>query len=182
MGARIRGLSVLVVVLLVGAFLGSAFREWSPTRRARGPGPATEILAPSERVRVEVRNGGGVPGRAREAKDQLRNRGFDVVYYGNERPFGLDSSVVLDRIGRPDWARSVAEALGIVVVREELDPNLLLDVSVVLGRDWEPELPSPPSSGATSWWDIRRFFRTDEAPRLPSGDVDRLADPGGIGE
>ena len=181
MGARIRGLSVLVVVLLVGAFLGSAFREWSPPRGARVPAPGTGILAPDERVRVEVRNGGGIPGRAREAKDQLRNRGFDVVYYGNERPFGRDSSVVLDRIGRPDWARSVAEALGIVAVREELDPNLLLDVSVVLGRDWEPELPSSASPGATAWWDLRRFFGT-EPSRLPSADVDRLADPGGGGE
>ena len=102
-----------------------------------------------------------------------------MVYYGNEEPFGLDSSVVLDRIGRPDWARSVAEALGIVAVREELDPNLLLDVSVVLGRDWEPELRPSPSPGATVWWDLRRFFETDEPSRLPSGDVDRLADPGG---
>jgi hypothetical protein len=90
------------------------------------------------RVRVEVLNGGGRVGVARSATSLLRDRGFDVVYYGNAGSFDRDSSVVLDRVGQMAWAEAVAEALGIGNVRSEPNPNLYLDVSVVLGRDWMP--------------------------------------------
>jgi hypothetical protein len=75
-------------------------------------------------------------------------------------------------VGRVELARSVADALGISGVRTEPDSSLLLDVSVVLGQDWEPVSTAvvPPEP---SWWDVRRFFRSDgQAPVGP------IADPG----
>ena len=59
-----------------------------------------------------------------------------MVSYGNAASFDRDSSAVLDRVGRPEWARDVATALGIRSVESEQDTNLYVDVSVVLGRDW----------------------------------------------
>lgn len=186
MGSRIRGVAVVAVVLAVGAFLGSAVSQWrtAPAERAAGGGGEREVEAPpGVRVRVEVLNGGGRRGMARAATDHLRDRGFDVVYYGNARSFDHDSSVVYDRVEVPEQARAVAEALGIPVVRTEPDPNLYLDVTVVLGAAWEPPVdPDPPASAADSgravpaWWDIRRFFREDDRPEpmVPG----RMADPG----
>ena len=179
MGARIRGLTVLVVVLLVGAYLGSTFGQWSTASEPALP-PVTAM--PGERVRVEVLNGGGILGRALEARNRLRNRGFDVVYYGNQRPFERDSSVVIDRIGRPDLAEAVASVLGIQTVRTELEANLLLDVSVVLGREWVPQAGAEPASPAPAWWDLRRLFRNNTRSGEPNSRVDRLADPGDGGE
>ena len=189
MGARLRGLSLVAVVLAVGAFLGSAVSQWrSPSHGGAAADdeavPAAEPVRapPGVRVRVEVLNGGGRQGMARAATEHLRDRDFDVVFYGNAATFDHDSSVVIDRVERPELARAVAAALGVATVRSEPDPNLYLDVSVVLGAGWEPPAepadttvaPAPPA-----WWDIRRFFRRDRATEpLPRG---RMTDPGDDG-
>ena len=99
-------------------------------------GPVRNVTLPAERVRVEVLNAGGVSGRARAATRELREFGFDVVHYGNADRFDRDSSAVVDRVGRPDLARAVAEALRIRTVTSEPDPNLFVDVTVFLGREW----------------------------------------------
>lgn len=158
MGARVRTVAVVVVVLLVGAFVGSA---WSQRRSTRsGEAGSAAGARPRVRVRVEVLNAGGSQGAARDATDRLRDQGFDVVFYGNAKSFGRDSSMVLDRTDHLDEARAVADALGIRKVRSEPDSNLYLDVSVLLGRDWKP-----PSASATSpvaeraWWDPRRWLK-----------------------
>jgi hypothetical protein len=169
------------VVLAVGAYLGSAVREWWQRPPEAGREAAGEPSPAVERVRVEVLNGGGRSGMAREATDRLRDRGFDVVYWGNAGDFGEDSSLVLDRVGRAELARSVAEALGIGTVRSEPDPNLLLDVSVVLGEDWQPGGVEP-QAAAPRWWDVRRLFRERRSgvpgPEAPG---ERMADPGSGG-
>lgn len=95
---------------------------------------------PEGRVRVEVLNGGGMAGAARRATDLSREAGFDVVYFGNAPSFDHAESEVVDRVGRPELARAVAEVLGIHNVVSDPDPDLYLDVSVVLGRDWEPSV------------------------------------------
>mgnify|MGYP001036836683 CR=1 FL=1 len=89
-----------------------------------------------------------------------RPAGFDVVFFGNAGTFDRDSSVVLDRMGALDQARNVADALGIRSLLSEPDSNLYLDVTVVLGRDWQPALPSEPEpeqepDRRRPWWDPR---------------------------
>lgn len=176
MGARVRGVAVVVVVLAVGAFLGSTVEQWW---RGAGPAPDTgpPSVAPDERVRVEVLNGAGEDGWALDATDWLRDRGFDVVDYGNADRWDHETSVVLDRVGRPDLARAVADALGVTLVRSEPDSNLYLDVSVVLGEDWEPPAVEPAPEEEPAWWDVRRFFQGggEREGVTPPG---RMADPG----
>jgi len=155
---RLRALTVVVAVLALGALVGSAISQWSPARDLAGTGQKGG--AAKERIRVEVLNGGGRVGVAREATDQLRDLGFDVVFFGNAVSFDRDSSLVLDRVGRLDAARDVADALGIRNVRSEPDSNLYLDVSVVLGKEW---MPPPgveaPANVTRPWWDPRGWVR-----------------------
>jgi hypothetical protein len=130
-----------------------ALRITSPER----PDAAAETLTlPDGRVRIEVLNRGGVRGMAREATEHLRDAGFDVVDVGNAAVFDPERpSVVIDRVDRPDAARAVAIALGIDIVLSEPDPNLYVDVSVLLGSDWtRPDLADP-SSAEHAWWDPR---------------------------
>jgi hypothetical protein len=111
-------------------------------------------------VRVEVLNAGGREDMARLATDHLRDRGFDVVYFGNREPFGQDSTIVLDRALRPEAAAAVARALGTDWVESQPDTTLYLDVTVHLGRGWTPDAPVNESEGdEVPWWDIRRFLR-----------------------
>jgi LytR cell envelope-related transcriptional attenuator len=174
-GARIRTVAVVAVVLAAGAFLGSALAQWWAV-----PGVEDAALGPvplGERVRVEVLNGGGRVRMARAATQRLRGAGFDVVFFGNASTFDRDSSVVLDRVGNQEWARRVADELGIRRIRTEPDTNLYLDVSVVLGMEWEPP-PAPDverASDGVRWWDPRRLFR--KRPGAPDSG-ERLADPG----
>ncbi|MDZ7780128.1 MAG: LytR C-terminal domain-containing protein [Gemmatimonadota bacterium] len=95
------------------------------------------LSVPDTRVRVEVLNGGGVGGAARRATEFARSIGFDVVYFGNAESFDRVESEVVDRVGRPELAEAVAEALGIGNVRSDPDPDLYVDVSVVLGSRWD---------------------------------------------
>lgn len=112
------------------------------------------------RVRVEVLNGGGVSGMARAATEHLRETGFDVVEFGNAASWDIERSSVVDRVGRPDAARAVAEALGIDSVLSEPDPNLYVDVTVVLGVGWSPESATAAGDEARSRpaWDPRRWL------------------------
>ena len=113
-----------------------------------------------DRVRVEVQNGGGVAGMARTATDVLRTAGFDVVKFGNARAFDPERhSVVIDRAGRHEAAQAISEALGIDSVLSEPDPNLNVDVTVVLGSPWQPLTPVLRSEVTEpwSWWDPREW-------------------------
>ena len=69
-------------------------------------------------------------------------------------------SVVVDRIGDPNHALSVASVLGIRNVRSEPDSNLYLDISVLLGSQWLLPVDSTQSEETnTVWWDPRSWLR-----------------------
>ena len=124
-------LTSLAVLTLLGSLVLGLLSD--PATPPSGD-PATPVDEP--RLRVEVLNAAGIPGLARDATGRLRDAGFDVVYYGNARSFAPESSLVLDRVGRPDDAREVARALDIPRVLSRPDTTLFLEVTVVLGRDW----------------------------------------------
>jgi hypothetical protein len=146
-GKRIRVLIGLLVVSGVGIIIGSSLGS-------RGDG-GPETLPPSAipgsigRVKVEVLNGGGLEGVAWDATRALRDAGFDVVYYGNAGTYSDEPSVVMDRVGDLEKARSVAEALGILQVISTPDSTRLVDVTVRLGPDWTGEDPADSGTADT---------------------------------
>ena len=121
-------------VALIAAVIatGSAMRDRGSAERAAPP----DASVPSGgRVRVQVLNATSVRGLARRATMHLRDRGFDVLEVGTSQEL-LDSTVVLDRSGHPEWAKRVAEALGGARVESRPDSSRYLDVTVLLGRSW----------------------------------------------
>lgn len=129
---------LLATLGLVAAFVVSALAGlWDDGSAGHGlPSPGRQ--ADLAQVRVEVLNGAGTGGLAREATERLRAVGFDVVYFGNAARFDHPRSVVLDRVGRPAEARAVAAALGIDSVATAIDASLMLEATVLLGDDWPP--------------------------------------------
>ncbi len=97
---------------------------------------AQDFLNRGRPPRVEVLNGAGRSGLARAVTDRLREHGYDVVFFGNARS-ASDTSYVLDRAGHLGTAQGVARALGVTRVRSAVDTTLYLEVTVVLGKDWE---------------------------------------------
>ncbi len=152
-GGRLQTVGLFVTLVAVAVLAGSlAWGAWEHFRGpvAAAPAPSADTTraaigrAPTERVRVQVLNATPTHGLARRATDVLRDRGFDVVETGNApRGTSPESSVVLDRVGRVEIARQVADALGIQRVESNRDTNLILDVTVILGRDWQPPAASP---------------------------------------
>lgn len=170
MGQRLRALILLVVLVGAGVLLGSSISQWW---QPPAPGVAPALLPIFQgRIRVEVLNGGGLSGVARDATAALRDLGLDVVYYGNAETFSQDPSVVMDRVGRLEDARKVADALGIREVRSEPDSNLFVDLTVRLGPEWSRlQETGDLEAGTPPWWDIRRFFSRDDttAATAPGG-------------
>lgn len=167
--SRAEALALVLTLAVVGAFLVSAatgIRLPVQDRPAVDPPAARAAPSGSEQptppsvdgpaVRVEVLNGSGRPGLARGATERLRAAGFDVVYFGNAgEPRGL--SLVLDRGGNADGARRAAAALGIASVRS--DPNLarMVDVTVLLGKDWPPKADTATRAQESG---VRRLLRS----------------------
>ncbi|NCG33982.1 MAG: hypothetical protein GWP44_14020 [Proteobacteria bacterium] len=57
-------------------------------------------------------------------------------------------------------AEAVAKALGIRNVLSEPDPELFVDVSVMLGSEWLAPVDAPAvAPGARARWDPRSWFR-----------------------
>lgn len=111
-------------------------------RRGR-TAPAADDAAPVPgRARVEVMNGSGRRGLARETVRRLRAAGWDVVAYGNTAP--AQRSEVIARGRQIDQARQVAELLGIRRVRVAPDSGRLVDLTVLLGADAPPSAPTGP--------------------------------------
>lgn len=145
-------LMAVCALVAATAYLGRRFPE-------AGAAENPSRSAPRERVRVEVLNAGGVAGVARDVRNLLQDEGFDVVQFGNASTFDRDTTVVIDRSGREELAEAVANALGIRNVLVEPDPNLFVDVTVLLGRDWASRVDEPDPFGPAS----------DRAPWDPRG-------------
>jgi hypothetical protein len=156
MGER-RPAGLFVTLALVAAFLVSAIAgiehvgasraaddaaRHASSHQARALADADPAPAPAT-IRIEVLNGAGRAGLARDATHRLRGDGFDVVFYGNAARFDHPASFVLARTGDLASARAVAASLGIDSVAVEPDSVLLLDATVILGADWPPPAPEP---------------------------------------
>ncbi len=133
--------ALFVTLGLVGAFVVSMVAQGLSDDDTVPAAVAARAIGDPAQVRVEVLNGAGTEGLARDATQRLRGYGFDVVFFGNAATFDTGRSVVLDRVGDPGRALAVATALGIDSVAAAPDSTLFLDVSVVLGEDWPPATP-----------------------------------------
>lgn len=154
---RLRRITVVLGVVALVALAAYLAGEGAPAATPAGAEPA---VWSDGRVRVEVFNLGGVSGMARDATLLLRRSGFDVVAFGNAGTFDPDeASAVIDRVGRVDVARAVAAVLGIDEVESEPDPNLYVEVTVLLGQEWSDPRSRPlrEGRGRRAWWDPRRW-------------------------
>ena len=134
--------SRVIVAVLALVVLGAAGAVRLRSPRGAAPAPPPKIRAPSgARIRVQVLNSTKTRGLARRATMLLRDRGFDVVETGNIGQT-IDTTVVLDLSGHPEWATSVAKLFGTGKIQVRHDSSRYLDIAVLLGTTWRP--PSEP--------------------------------------
>jgi hypothetical protein len=132
----------IVVATVSGTALVHAHTRALQSLLVRSGGPPAAVQVPhGVRIRVQVLNATPTRGLARRATSFLRDQGFDVVEIATA-PRSRDSTLVIHRSGKPEWAQLVARALGGVAVDSDPDSSRYLDVTVLIGRDWTP--PSEP--------------------------------------
>ena len=71
---------------------------------------------------------------------KLRERGVDVVFFGSAPTSTTDSTMVIARRGDVAAAERVRDLLGVGKVIDAPAAQLLVDVTVVLGRDADPSV------------------------------------------
>ncbi len=133
LNAAIGFLGVLLLILLIA--IGSRFLYPRIVTERVSADPALV----SNVIQLEVLNGCGIPGIATRFTDRLREYGFDVVESGNFDHFNVDKSFIISRSGQMENAMRVAKAIGIPeqnVIREA-SPDFYLDVTIVIGSDFE---------------------------------------------
>lgn len=125
-------LGLVVLVLLYALAMRFLTPRIDPTRE-NNPGQLVGRI-----LQVEVRNGCGVAGVAGTMTKYLRRHGFDVVEVGNYAAFDEPRSLVIDRVGDLEAAKKIAQAIGIedAYIRQEVRPELYLDATVVIGKDY----------------------------------------------
>ncbi len=108
-------------------------RDWRKTPEK----PAHTPVA-SREIHIEVLNGCGDDGVARAAGDRLRALGFDVITVENAESYNYPETIVIDRVGRPDFARQVGDAIGVANRIQQIvpDPFRIEEVTVVVGGDY----------------------------------------------
>lgn len=101
-----------------------------------------EKLSSEDVIQINILNACGVKGLASKARDYLRSKGFDVVDVGNYKT-EVDHSFVIDRLGDLKSSKKVAFALGIAdtLVITDIDSNLFLRSTVVIGKDYQKLIP-----------------------------------------
>ncbi|MCC6319443.1 MAG: LytR C-terminal domain-containing protein [Gemmatimonadaceae bacterium] len=132
--ALTRAIALGVIAL---ALLGSGWWAWHAwTRPMDASVDAVRRVVPEgTRIRVEVVNATTARGLARRATLYLRDLGFDVVRFSGS-DVRRDTTLVIDRVGRPEWARLASEAFGNAPVESRADTAGFVDLTILVGSSW----------------------------------------------
>lgn len=156
-GKKVSGQNVLMVDEPAADDIFTALREGTMSSDGKIPeapvtGP-TLTVAPAN-IRLRVLNGTDVDGRAREAADDLKARGFMIQEFATAPPErkGESATVVYYGSDRKDAADTVVAS--IPDSRAELDETLQRTITVVVGSDYSGtkavKVATPRASGSPS--------------------------------
>ena len=125
----------IAVALCAGGYFAPALLSVFPARA----GSAETSKTLTRPIQLDVLNGCGAKGVSAKFTNYLRTKGFDVVEMRNYIKFNMTRTLVVDRAGNLEFARKVAAALGVSEdhVVQELNPAYFVDVSVIVGADFE---------------------------------------------
>ena len=127
----------LLLVAVTAGVVGA--RVWYTRSSPMAALGDTTSAPQGQRVKIEVLNASGVSGLARRATFLLRDRGFDVVGWGNDPRGSRDETLILDYTDKPEAAERLARVLGGAQVergKDSLDRGL--DLTVKLGSGYRP--------------------------------------------
>jgi len=98
---------------------------------------------PNLLIQLDVQNGTRENGVASKLTEYLRKNGMDVVEMGNFKSKDVERTTIIDRTGDKNKALKVAQVLGLDSrnVIQQLNSSLYLDVTVIIGNDFNELKP-----------------------------------------
>lgn len=90
------------------------------------------------RVIVRVVNASGRRGLGRRATLVLRDYGYDVVDFDGAAGGARATTEIADHTGHAAWAAHLQRALGTGTIIARADSSRYVDLTVLIGRDWQP--------------------------------------------
>ena len=89
-----------------------------------------------ENAKIEVLNGSGIRGAAVKVADRLKEAGFEVTRTDNAPNFDYNRCCIITHKGKTEPVQRIAKLLNCDDIREEHAPNDAIDVTVIVGRDY----------------------------------------------
>jgi hypothetical protein len=143
---RSRRIALIGAAAVLAATLG--IRMWSApgdgARAGSGEPRITRIVAEDERIIAEVLNGTARRGLARLVTRLLRQGGVDVVYFGTASAPAAETQILVRRSEDTAAGLRLADALGTGKVRVALAPERRVDLTIIIGNDYQPPRTSHP--------------------------------------
>ncbi len=117
-----------------GELLKETLKQTQETIASLETTPEEELI-----ISMEILNGTSVNGLARRGANVLRSFGYEVVSIGNADNDEYLKTVVLDRKGRLECAKRVADLIKCSRVYTRLDEEIdfSIDVTLILGKDFD---------------------------------------------
>ncbi len=119
------------------ALLAAALLLMGLSVAVRWSGMGKNLSVPGEPFQLEVLNGTGEPGVAREVTMRLRSMGIDVLIEGNADGFDYRETVLVDRKGNPELMKELARRLDVGRVVTQIAEKPRVDATLVIGWDRE---------------------------------------------
>lgn len=100
--------------------------------------PLHDSTRVNDGIQIDILNGCGAKGVGQTVTDFTRSLGYDVVEMKNYKNSNQDKSLVIDRSGKTDAVRELAEHLGIdpANIVQEISRDYFVTATIVIGKDY----------------------------------------------
>ncbi|WP_028991478.1 LCP family protein [Thermoanaerobacter thermocopriae] len=95
----------------------------------------TNEVAVNKNIKIEVLNGGGIPGAAAKTADLLKQQGYDVVKIGNVIGTTYNTTQIINRTDNKEIVENLKKILKNAIVVEDTNANSNVDVTIILGTN-----------------------------------------------
>ena len=125
-------LGALILYEAYGIYTGREHHQTLPPAHQR------DSIRVNGGIQIDVINGCGAPGVGQTVTEYARSLGYDIVEMKNYKNFNQDESLVIDRSGKPEAARLLADRLGIdpTNIVQEISRDYFVTASIVIGKDY----------------------------------------------
>ena len=95
----------------------------------------TAIAANKKDIKIEVLNGGGIPGAATKTADLLKQQGYDVVKIGNVIGTTYNTTQIINRTDDKKIVEDLKKILKNAIVVEDTNGDSNVDITIILGKN-----------------------------------------------